>query len=300
MRFSRAITVLSSVAMCGVALPLSAADEPANARQEERQAERQERQTERQVERQTDRQERQVQRAGDRQAAGEIQWQGTDQLLATCVAIDNKAEIALAEFGASKTQNQKVKDFAQMLVSDHQKFLQKLQQYAPSADQIRFTDEQASASGSNVEQAAGTARPNARIQQTAGEEARDRATSDRPNREVQETNQANRDTAMQIDPVQLHRELASQCLTDTKKMLTEAENKNFEECFVGHQIGLHGAMISKLKVLERHSSDELAQLLADGRKTTEMHLKKAEQLMKDLDSAQDTKTREGTNSRNQQ
>lgn len=300
MRISRAITILSSVAMCGVALQLSAADEPANARQEERQAERQERQTERQVERQTDRQERQVQRAGDRQAAGEIQWRGTDQLLATCVAIDNKAEIALAEFGASKTQNQKVKDFAQMLVSDHQKFLQKLQQYAPSADQIRFTEEQASASGSNVEQAAGTARPNARIQQTAGEEARDRATSDRPNRDVRETNQAERRTGTEIDPVQLHRELAEQCLADTKQMLTESKDKNFDECFVGYQIAMHGAMISKLKVLERHSSDELAQVLADGRKTTQSHLDKAEQLMKELTAANDSTKRGGTTLRDQQ
>jgi predicted outer membrane protein len=282
MRFSRAITVFSSVAMCGVALQLRAADEPASNPQAERQAERQERQTERQVERQTNRQERQV----ERQVAQEIPWQGTDQMLATCVAIDNKAEVALAEFGASKAQNEKVKQFAKMLVTDHQKFQQKLQQFAPSSDQIRFTEEQATTSGgSKVEQAAGTSRREARIQQTAAnEENRDR-------------NQAERRVEAGIDPVQLHRELAAQCLTDAKQMLTKSENKNFDECFVGHQIAMHGAMISKLKVLERHSSEELAQVLADGQKATQAHLEKAEQLMKELAAANNSTRREGATSR---
>lgn len=271
MRISRAITILSSVAICGVALQLGAADEPTSNRQADGRADR------------------------------EIRWQGTDQMLATCVAIDNKAEVALAEFGASHTQNEKVKEFARMLVTDHQQFLQKLQQYAPSSDQIRFTEERASTSAnSNVEQAAGTARRDARVQQTAGnEEDRARADRDRPNREERQANRAERRAGTEIDPVQLHRELAAQCLADTKQMLTESKNKNFDECFVGHQIAMHGAMISKLKVLERHSSDELAQILADGRKTTQSHLDKAEQLMKELAAANDSTKRGGVTLRDQ-
>ncbi|MBX3448258.1 MAG: DUF4142 domain-containing protein [Planctomycetaceae bacterium] len=293
MRISRAITILSSVAMCGVALQLSAADEPTPNRQPNQPA------TNRQANQPgANRQGTEVgtSRQSDGRADREIRWQGTDQMLATCVAIDNKAEVALAEFGASQTQNDKVKEFARMLVTDHQQFLQKLQQYAPSSDQIRFTEERASTSAnSNVEQAAGTARRDARVQQTAGNEE-DRA---RPNREERQANRAERRTGTEIDPVQLHRELAEQCLADTKQMLTESKNKNFDECFVGHQIAMHGAMISKLKVLERHSSDELAQILADGRKTSQSHLDKAEQLMKELAATNDSTKRGGAAPREQ-
>lgn len=221
-------------------------------------------------------------RAVEQRPAGQVvqqaQGQGNDQLLSTCVAIDNQAEINLAEFAQSKAQDEQVKEFAQMLVKDHQQFQQKLQQFAPSAGQIRLEEgQQTSTRSSGVQQAAGTATADSGIRQTAGTQA-----TGQPQLRPQAGTQAG------IDPIQLHRELAAQCLADTKKMLSEKEEGKFDVCFVGQQIAMHGATISKLKVLKRHASGELAQVLGEGLETSERHMEKAEKLMKELDDSDDS------------
>jgi len=87
-----------------------------------------------------------------------------------------------------------------------------------------------------------------------------------------------------IDMMQLQREMAQQCLTDSKQYLGKKEGAEFDKCFVGMQIAKHAAMHSKLVVLQRHTSDELQQIVAEGIQTTAKHLKEAETLMTKLDA----------------
>lgn len=53
-----------------------------------------------------------------------------DKLFLVCAAIDNRAEMQLAELAQSKAQDQKVKDFAKKMVQDHQQADRQLREAA--------------------------------------------------------------------------------------------------------------------------------------------------------------------------
>ena len=88
-----------------------------------------------------------------------------------------------------------------------------------------------------------------------------------------------------LDLVQLHRERAQECIQSAMTGMSKKDKSEFDECFIGYQIAMHAGMKNKLTVFERHVSGDLKQVLATGIETTEMHMKKAEQIMKKLASA---------------
>ena len=47
----------------------------------------------------------------------------SEQALATCVAIANQEEIAISQFAQDKVQNEKVREFAKMMVKEHTAYL---------------------------------------------------------------------------------------------------------------------------------------------------------------------------------
>jgi len=198
--------------------------------------------------------------------------QGNDQMVASCVAIENQEEIAIARFAEDKTKNDDVKEFARMLIKDHSGFLQKLEKFAPEATQEGYLER--GQAGLNA-----TDRP-----QRVGE-VTDKGLA-KPNIVQRVAAKPPLDTHEQgVDPVALHREIAQQCLADSEAMLNKKNGSKFDECFVGMQIAKHAAMKSKLTVLQRHASGELAELLSAGAKTTQMHLDHAEKLIQQLADA---------------
>lgn len=202
-------------------------------------------------------------------AARQAGAQVNDHSIATCTVIGNQEEIEIAKFAQSRTKNDDVQNFAKMLVDDHQEFLKKLERFAPDAvrDNPLARNEQPASNTGGVRPAGGAvppARPGQPIQQTAG--AQPRAAQ----------------PGAPVDFVQLHREIAAQCLADTTKMLGEKKGAEFDACFVGQQIGAHAAMQSKLTVLQRHATSELAKILGEGIEVAQNHRKEAEKLMKQL------------------
>jgi predicted outer membrane protein len=178
--------------------------------------------------------------------------------------------VAIAKFAGDKSKNDDVRKFAKMLVSDHADFLKKLQQFAPEATRDGFLEQANAGNPNGAANNANAARPNAKSQ-TAAKPPLDGAP------------QAG------IDMLGLHRELAEQCLADSKAMLSKKDSDEFDECFVGFQIAKHAAMKTKLTVFERHASGELRDLFAAALKTTSDHLDHAEKLMKKLaDSSEST------------
>lgn len=192
--------------------------------------------------------------------------------LAACLAIANQEEVALAEIASDKSKNKDVKEFAKMVIDDHQAFLKKLQQFAPEARETSL-NHQASTNQSRVQTAGGVAQAQA-SQQPA------RTQQGQPIQQV--AGQAEQRSSGSVDVIQLHREIAQQCLADAKKKMSDEGDDKFDACFIGHQIAKHEAMKTTLTVFQRHSSGEFAQLLADGIKTTDKHLKDAEKIMDDL------------------
>lgn len=92
-------------------------------------------------------------------------------------------------------------------------------------------------------------------------------------------------TTVGIDMIQLQREVAQQCISDSKKYLNAKDGDEFDKCFVGMQIAKHAAMHTKLVVLGRHTSDEMKQMVTEGIQATAKHMKAAESLMAKLDDA---------------
>lgn len=211
----------------------------------------------------------QAQLGQPQQAARQAGSQVNDHSIATCTVIGNQEEIALAKFAQSRTKNDDVQSFAKEVIEDHQEFLKKLERFAPNEvrENSLAANEQPSSNAAGVRPAGGAvapARPGQAIQQTAGVQPRG----------------AQQGAA--VDFVQLHRELAAQCLSDAKKMLGEKEGAEFDACFIGQQIAAHAAMQSKLAVLQRHATSELAKILGEGIEVAQSHREEAEKLMKQL------------------
>lgn len=224
-----------------------------------------------------------VEQKAPRNADSESGKRSPDHLLATCVALGNQGEIAVAESARTKTQNEDVKKFADMMIVDHHNFLEKLQKYAPEATKAGYLDG-ASKEVRKEAKKAGKAREE--IKQTAATEDADKAGA------VKTADAHSGDAAdhHHFHHMQLERELAAQCLSSAMQKLDEKSGNDFDRCFIGHQIGMHMAMKDKLVVFQRHVSPELAELLAAGQKTTEEHLAKAEELMAKLDHHSTTRT----------
>jgi len=209
-----------------------------------------------------------------------------DHLMATCVALANQEEVALAQIARQKATNDEVKRFADMMLTDHHDFLLKLQKFAPEATQADYLN-------ITPQEAANDAKTGkSEIKQTAADD-------DKDNGAVENADAKSERGHHGFNHMKLEREMAAQCLSDAKEKLAEKSGSQFDKCFIGMQIGMHSAMKSKLTVLQRHASPELAKLFAAGLKTTEKHLARAEEIMGDLEgtSTTTTKIKEGGSKR---
>lgn len=203
-----------------------------------------------------------------------------DHLLATCIALGNLGEISVSEVARTKSQNDEVKKFAEIMIKDHHSFIEKLQKFAPEATKAGYLDDAVR------EVRSGDTKRRSEIQQTAAEENKDATDS-----AVKTADQKSAEKSLAgFNHMQLERELSAQCLASAKQQLDEKSGSEFDQCFVGHQLAMHGAMKDKLIVFQRHVSPELAAILAEGQRTTEEHLEKAEQLMKSLVPHSTTRT----------
>jgi len=217
---------------------------------------------------------------------------GADHKLASCIAIANQEEIAIARFAEEKARNSDVKEFAKMLVSDHRDFLKKLSQYAPEAAQENYlATDRASSDGTRQSSEQGGAPAN---NSTQTNPSASKSTSDTNIRQTAATDERSGDH--HLDMVQLHRELASECIQAAKKELGEKDGDEFDHCFITAQVIKHGAMKTKLTVFERHASGDLKRVIAEGISTTERHKSKAEKLAKQLDSDQSKSRRDNSSS----
>ena len=199
--------------------------------------------------------------------------QNTDHMLATCVAIGNQEEVAIAKFAADKAQHKDVKEFALMLVKDHQAFNQKLQKFAPEATQDGYLMEKGGKTVDGDQRTSST---------------KPKASASEPGSIQQTSATKDNSEGQSLDLVQLHRELAQECIHSAMTGMSKKDKSEFDECFIGYQIAMHAGMKNKLTVFERHVSEDLKQVLAAGIEKTEMHMKKAEQIMKKLASVDST------------
>jgi predicted outer membrane protein len=193
-----------------------------------------------------------------------------DQFVATCLLIGNQEEVSLAQEAVSRAQNESVKQFAQMLIDDHQKAIQKLQQHAKPGISLGGAATVTASGQSQTNQSAANPSPTAQ-QYTA-------------NRADLDQNSA---SAGVLDHVlKMQQQAAQECLSMTKSILAEKQGAEFDKAFAGSQIGAHIGMLAKLKASQQHVSSDLASIIQESEQTVQSHLEQAKQLCKELESMQ--------------
>jgi uncharacterized protein (DUF305 family) len=85
-----------------------------------------------------------------------------------------------------------------------------------------------------------------------------------------------------VDFLQLYQEISTQCLKDTKEMLSGKKGSEFDAHFIGMQIAKHASARSNLTVLQRHATGKLQEQIKSDLETTEKHMEAAINLMEAL------------------
>jgi len=213
--------------------------------------------------------------------AGQHGTMNKEHSLASCIAISNQEEVALARIAEDKAKSKEVKEFAQMLEKDHQAFLQKLAKFAPEAARDGFLMERTQDQG-NRQSSTTQPRPDVNVQVAGGAQQNQQ----RDGQKIQQTaGTQDQGRAPHLEFMSMQKEIAQECLAAAKAKMTKEDGEKFDRCFIGHQIVMHEVMKAKLTVFQRHTSGELNQLISKGLETTESHLKKAEDIMKDLEKS---------------
>lgn len=205
---------------------------------------------------------------------GHADHHNPDHLMATCIALGNQEEVAISEVAREKTSNKEVEKFAEMMIRDHHQFLEKLQKFAPEATKAGYL---------NIETKSASTDSKGNVRQTAAD---DKDKSDA----VKTADDKSSDGHHHFNHMAVERELAAECLNDSKEELNGKSGSEFDKCYIGMQMAMHMGMRAKLKVFQRHASGDLASVLAAGQKTTEQHLAKATEIMKDLEHTATTTT----------
>jgi predicted outer membrane protein len=208
------------------------------------------------------------------QTAGGQASKEIEHYLANCLLIKNKAEVELGQFAQQKAQNPEVKEFAQMLVKDHQQAIQKLQALAGTQG-AAGNAQRPGANGQLDAQAntPATERPRQGLNQDADQSS---TTSTRPG--------AQNDALAQL--LQLDRQISERCQEMVREELQAKSGPEFDYCFVGAQIGSHTHMLAALDVIGQRAQGELRQFVQEAQPVVQQHLEHAKQLAKTQMQAQ--------------
>lgn len=218
---------------------------------------------------------------------------------ANCLLKKNQGEIEIAQLAIEQSQNPQVKEFAQMLVRDHQKLVDQLQQIAGASAATGRTDSTSlDAAAARPESERAPAEP-ARV---PGSSATDTTTPSRDTRDSAEADKRSetastttvRQGGMQggalMQVANIEEKIADRCLQAMREELQQKSGAEFDECFVGAQVGGHMHMLAALEVLGQESQGQLKQIAAEARPRVQQHLDHAKQLAKQLKSGEGRST----------
>lgn len=270
------VPVVMALAVCSQALAQSAAesqDRPAAGQSTARQGAAGQRSTIRQGTPGTPRQGSSDQSATTTTTAQNSQGNKLDQHLAACLALGNQEEIALAQFAQERAQNPQVKQFAQMMVEEHQQAVSQLQKAVPQLASLNLQLKGAPGAGARTTSGATSTTSDPSSDQTAST-----ATAD-------QRNGAAAAGAVDQQMLDLGREIKEECLALTQAELGRKQGAEFDKCYIGQQLVAHTAMLAELKAGQRHVSSQLRPVLQQGAQMAEHHLAQARTIMEQLDAA---------------
>jgi putative membrane protein len=210
------------------------------------------------------------------QASPQGQSENHDAFLADWLIIDNNNEIAMAGMAVQKASSDEVKQFAQKMIADHQKLNEQLMRFAGNQAPRDENAQRANpaANGQNPQQAQNKAA--ARANQAEPQRRTVARVTDQG--EIPGQNPAPGRSHGGV--LGLKQEIAEQCLASAHRELDSKSGKEFDECYIGMQIGAHMYVVDAMTVFQRHASPELKQTIAAGEQSAQSHLQMAKNIMK--------------------
>jgi len=178
-----------------------------------------------------------------------------DSLVADRLILGNQEEVALLKFGMERTKNNDVKELAQSMIKDHEKAISDLRRFASPE--------------------------HAKIELTADQNTNKNVVT----REARKLPGGVEDASYEDLLTRMHRMARrshEQCLILNREELTKYEGHDFDQAFLGQQLGAHIGMLGKLKAAQEETSADLSDLTAQMQETTKKHREHLEKLMDDL------------------
>jgi predicted outer membrane protein len=170
--------------------------------------------------------------------------QNLDDQIAACLLLGNQEEIVLAQFAQEHAQNDLVKEFAAMLIEQHTSAIAKIQEAAPDVAGLKL------------------------------------ATSDARSAAADELGSADVSAGADSNPtLAMLQRIKSECLKLTEKELSEYRGAQFDNAYVGQQVGAHLGMLAELRGSKSFASPKLQKVIAAGEKMTATHLEQGKKLM---------------------
>jgi predicted outer membrane protein len=203
------------------------------------------------------------------QANAGAQQQEVQRYITGCLLSKNQAEVELGEFAQQQAQSPEVKEFAQMMVQDHNKLIQKLKQVAGTQGTANRTE------GQLGERALPANRD------VAGQNAA----------ELNATNRTANSNSAVDQLLTLERQIVERCTQAAKEELQQKQDAEFDKCYIGSQIGGHMHMLAALEVIQQQGPEQLQQIAQQAQPNVQKHLDQAKQIMKQLEGAGATGTR---------
>jgi predicted outer membrane protein len=217
--------------------------------------------------------------AGTGQASQEV-----EHYLANCLLQRNKAEVEISQFAEEQSQNPQVKQFAGQMVKDHQQLVQKLEQIAgnqPTAQRGSSRLDLNAPSGTDRTTLGATGVP---------------ATPATPGTETPATPGATSTTETSPEPgatanrgmmspalsqlAGIEQKIGDHCKQALREELQQKSGAEFDQCYLGAQVGAHMQMLSALEVIAQENTGQLKQIADEARPIVQKHLDKAKDLMK--------------------
>jgi predicted outer membrane protein len=193
--------------------------------------------------------------------------QRRDRQIADWLVQCNQNEIALAKFAASKTENQQVRQFAEMLEKDHMQCLDKLRRFAgPTAD---ATDAAIPGTGNTAARRGGVdvVAPFVEV-----------AVDGNGRAGVPES----ADGQGGLNFLAVQRQIGQRFLDLIEKEWESKPAHHRDMAFVGRQLVMHEHLIATEEVLRQYASPELQPLLDSGLKEAHSHWNDAKSLIEEL------------------
>lgn len=228
-----------------------------------------------------------------------------DSPIATCLTLGNQSEVAISRLATEKAKNEKVKQFAQEMVAVHSQAASQLQRFA--GKDFKGLDDVSSAQtrtgvGDRDRTATDDTPPIRDATRQPGKEGQaprqpgkqpEAATQPgiRPGERSATASVESRDAqAGQDKMMEIGREIAQKCLALTKAELSK-HSEGFDQAYLGQQVCAHIGMLAMLETYQQHASPELGQLIQKSHTMAQDHLRKANDLIKELAGQSPTATR---------